>query len=302
MGVRTYRAKLALRSAVATTWQADTIFGHLCWVLRYTEGEGALRDLLGQYAEGRPPLVLSNGFPGDLLPRPLVLGQPERAGGLAERRARAREAKAAAETSYLSLEEFNRVLSGESVLPAAKWQATERSVLKNQINRLSATTGGEGGQLYEFAETYSPAVSIYLRVADGEEERAERLLKGLAEMGYGKRKSVGYGELGTLEFAPFEGFAAPDGANGFVALSDFVPAAGDPTDGAWRTVVKYGKLGEEYAVEPNPFKRPLLMLATGSCFRSQPVRDYYGRLVSGISVARPEVVQYGLAFALPMRL
>jgi CRISPR-associated protein Csm4 len=92
------------------------------------------------------------------------------------------------------------------------------------------------------------------------------------------------------------------GANGFVSLSNFIPAPTDPTDGRWGLLTKRPKLGDEWAAGGNPFKRRLLFLEAGSCFRAAPPRPWYGRMVEGVALDRPEVVQYGLAYTVPMRL
>jgi CRISPR-associated protein Csm4 len=218
----------------------------------------------------------------------------------------ARTAKEAGEVAWLALEEFGQAIQGVQAVPRqvekGKLPVTQVT-LKNQISRITGTTGEEGN-LFDFAEVFCSAVSIYVKVAEGFVEDAERLFSFIARQGYGKRKSVGYGEIDfqSFTFEPFPGFGSPAEANGFVSLSNFVPARDDPTRGAWRTMVKYGKLGEEYALHEHPFKRPLIMLVAGSSFYDQPPRGYYGRLVEDVSASHPEVVQYGLAFAVPARL
>jgi len=176
--------------------------------------------------------------------------------------------------------------------------------LKNQINRLTSTTSAEGaGQLFSFEQYRWESVSIYLKVEDGFAERAQELFQYLAQSGYGKRKSVGYGQIKLVTFEPFSGFSSPPDANGFISLSNFVPAVQDPTLGYWNVMVKYGKLGEEFAVAGNPFKKPLIMFTAGSCFYDSPCREYYGRLVRGLSsVHTDKVVQYGFALPVPMKL
>jgi len=101
-----------------------------------------------------------------------------------------------------------------------------------------------------------------------------------------------------MSFEPFAGFNAPADPNGFVSLSNFVPAKNDPVHGDWQTIVKYGKMGEEYASEDHVFKKPLLMLEAGSTFYDVPCREYYGCLVKNLNPAYPQAVQY--AFALPV--
>jgi CRISPR-associated protein Csm4 len=305
--MRLYKSALILSSASATLWQADTIFGHLCWKLLRRSGEGALKQFLELYEHGEPPILLSDGFPGDYLPRPLAPPCAEDPSRLAklERVERQREAKEATRSEWLSLDDFNLARQGKPVKSPPKKDAVAEVMCfgvtaKNQINRLTNTTGA-GGELYDMGEFILTRVTVYWRIADDHFDDVKNFLTDLQATGYGKRKSVGYGHVESFTLEEFDGFAEVPEADGFVTLSRFVPAPSDPTDGFWRAVVKYGKLGEEFAVGGNPFKRPLIQLAAGSCFRSVPMREWYGRIVEGLS-ARPEVKQYGLAFPVPMRL
>lgn len=300
-----FRVTYHLRGPVASAFQADTLFGHLCWAKRYLDGEEALdRDFLEWFRAGEPLLILSDGFPGDSLPN--LIFPPPRRGPLpkAEAQRAFDTVKKAREARLLALEEFNRAINGQTVEPAArKPESRTRVTLKNQINRLTGTTG-DGGHLFEFEEIFweSP-VSIYVRVTDGFEAEAKRLFEFVAEEGYGKRKSVGYGAIRSVEIREFNGFKPPSDPSGFVSLSHFVPAPDDPRDGFWKVLIKYGKMGEEYAIGENPFKRPLVMLTPGSVFRTQgKPREFYGRLVSGVSEQNEKVVQYGFAFAVPMKM
>lgn len=124
----------------------------------------------------------------------------------------------------------------------------------------------------------------------------------LAQGGYGKKRTTGKGAFSLNSFERFNGFGLPEGviANGFVMLSHFVPAATDPTDGAWKVRVKYGKLGDEKTFCGNPFKKPLIMLQPGAVFRTENPKLWYGMLVENIAFTDPDVVQYGFGFAVPL--
>lgn len=63
---------LKVRSALGTPLSADTLFGHLCWDLRWRQGEGALTDFLAAYDAGDPPLLLSDPFPEGFWPMPTM--------------------------------------------------------------------------------------------------------------------------------------------------------------------------------------------------------------------------------------
>mgnify|MGYP005847196985 CR=1 FL=1 len=302
-----YRITLRLATPTLSAWQADTIFGHVCWALAHTEGPEFLENFLGLYGLDAPPLVLSNGFPGDLLPRPLLMARPEpRDAGLAEAREAYRRSKDVRKALWLSTEEFERVRRGETLLPEARQPLKERVSMHSQINRSTGTTGPEG-TLFALEETvlaeeFGGRITVYALVDPGFAAGLGRCLAYLEATGYGKRKSAGYGAIAEAKLERFDGFPPVDGQNGFVSLSNFVPAAGDPAEGAWSTLVKRGKLGEEYATARNPFKRPVLMLVAGSCFYDRALRPYYGRLVPNVHPDFPEVVQYGLALPVGMRL
>jgi len=297
-----YRIDYELYSATASAWQADTIFGHLCWALRYTEGEGALTRFLNACRQGRPPILVSNGFPAGLFPRLRVPPAPlDTTATLESQRGQAMEEKEARKIAHLTLEEFNDAINGVLIFPSIKEKISQRVTLKNQINRFTSTTG-ESGELFEFEEFFCPAVSIYAKIENDFIEEARTLFSFIADNGYGKRKSVGYGAISNMSFAPLEGLNPPEDANGFVSLSNFVPAKADPVAGSWDTIIKYGKLGEEYALEKSAFKIPVLMLTAGSTFYDSPVKPFYGRMVPGVSHSYPQVLQYGFALPVPARL
>jgi CRISPR-associated protein Csm4 len=324
--MKTYRVRLGLDSASLSAWQSDTIFGHLCWTVRYEKGEEALGQFLAPFLAGEPPLVLSNGFPGDLLPRPVL--PPESPPGLEtpkrDQVAAMRRVRQGKGINHVDLDEFNAICRGERVLLRPQEARVEdRTVLKNLINRLTGTTTGSeaeeaaGGNLYDLqeilylkrrglvGEKMPVPISIYLKVIDDHwEKRIRELFGRMALVGFGAKKSTGYGQFEVESFKPFDGFAAPDGANGFVSLSNFVPAQADPVDGHYETLVKYGKLGEEFASsgDISPFKFPLLMLAAGATFRDDNPRDFYGRMVAGVHPRHEHIVQYGYAFAVPIVL
>lgn len=298
-----YKATLQMQSWTASAWQADTIFGHLCWGMRYLYGEEGLKDFLEWYREGIPPILVSNGFPGNLLPRPFIPPRSEsRTLSLHDQKEAFDRGKTLKQIKYLSARQFAQAIAGQVVATEQQESQEHRRVtLKNQISRLTGTTGEEG-RLFSFEEYRWDVVTIYLKVEDGYFDIALRLFEYLRDAGYGKRKSVGYGQIKEFTLKEFNGFDSPLDANGFVSLSNFVPAHEDPLKGSWRYLVKYGKMGEEYSQEGMAFKKPLLMLEAGSIFYDSPCREFYGRLVPEVSSSQPEVVQYAFALPVPMKI
>lgn len=294
--MNTYRIKLKAQSGFLTPFQADTIFGHLCWVIAHQDGEGALQEFLAPFSEGAPPFLISDGFPGDFLPKPLS------ADFLSQNPDKAKEIK---KIGLVSFEDFSGVINGKDFDPTnGRSDGFEKSLsVHNAINRLTNTTLAEGG-VYTLAENNieDSHVSIYVKCVDqGWHKKATDLFKILEKSGYGKKKSIGKGQFFTV--ADESEFIWPAVANptGFVTLSSFCPAEDDPVEGLYKTFVKYGKLGEEFTFCGNPFKYPLLMLKAGAVFKTKGVpKEFYGRMVKNVAPAKKEAVQYAYAFALPV--
>lgn len=292
--MKTYKLELTTYSGFATSFRADTLFGHLCWVVAHQEGEEGLQEFLKPFEQENPPFILSDGFPADFLPRPFSAEfNPEDQGKVKEIK----------KTAWVSFDDFDKIRKGDSFNPKPIDDETVRlSVFThNAISRLTNTTLSEGG-VYSLKETLIPNVSIYVKVISDEwKGKVVALFKELSKTGYGRKKSIGKGQFSVEGISEFS-FDAIKASNGFVTLSNFCPAKNDPTKGLYKTFVKYGKLGEEFTFCGNPFKKPLLMIKTGSVFKTNgnPL-EYYGRMVGKIAPAKSEVVQYAYAFAVPVK-
>lgn len=299
--MKTYRIRLKPRGSFKTPVHADTLFGHLCWIVKWTEGDEALKNLLEVFGKD-PPFILSDGFPGDFLPAPVHL--PRLAGKDKEGRDAYRAIEKSKAIKWLTADEFSRVQAGMPVEPPEEHREGFRqfTTLHNSISRLTGTTGEEGS-LFEVEEYALDGkcghITVYAKIRDGWEERFKDFFGKLSMSGYGKKKSVGMGAFEVMPLESFTGFDAQARANGFMALSNFVPAKDDPVEGRYGVLVKYGKLGGEFSFSGKPFKKPLMMIKAGSVFRCVGLKPYYGRLVRGLSEERPEAVNYGFAFPVP---
>jgi hypothetical protein len=227
---------------------------------------------------------------------------------LAEQIAALRREKERKARAWLSVEDFERVLAGEEVEGEDGGKPIKPYMtLHNRINRATGTTGGGDedeapGGLYPLSGESCERRTVYVKVADDCGLPWRELFLDLERTGYGKRRAVGYGAVDKVEIEAFEGLRGPDDADGFVALSAFIPARTDPTDGFWRAGVKYGKLGEERSTDGRPFKKPLVRILAGSVFRTPgALRPFYGRLIDGIAPGHEDVSQYAFAFAVPMK-
>lgn len=286
--MKLYRFRLVPESPWLTPWQSDTFAGLLCWVCAHTEGDGPLqRDVIEPALARQPPFVLSDAFPNDWLPVPFLV---RLANWPPDQR------KAVKRARWVSQATFERFQQG--TMPGAADLLLESGVLeytqlRNCIGRATNTTA-QGGQLFPLEESVlakeSRFLTIYVRVKDELVTRFRNWVEGLEKAGFGADRSAGKGQFrlnSALE--PVPNLDSVGGANGSVVLSTFQPAVGDPVDGAWEAFTKYGKLGPDYGLE-NVFKRPLILLRPGACFRASQPKDWYGRAIPMSELLAPEVI------------
>lgn len=293
--MKLYRLKLRPSSPWRTPWQADTLAGMLCWACARTEGGDVLQsEILEPALSGKPKFVLSDAFPGDLLPVPdfvrLQTWPPD-------------QFKSVRKARWLKPEFFRKAQAGQQLLfedLAADDPVKPYAQTRNQIDRLTDTTGA-GGQLFTLPEHWlgekrevedgTACLSVYVRVVDGFKETLLGLFGELAQTGFGADASVGKGQFdlfsGLEPAEEFDEVAEPDGV---ISLSTFQPDEHDPTDGGWQAFTKFGKLGPDFGLE-NVFKRPLLMLRPGAFFRTETNHKFLGRAIPGKDLLSPEVWQ-----------
>ena len=278
MAMQLIRIRLKPKTAWMTPWQADTIGGVLATLYaRAAKAGEAEAELIEPWRTGQPNLILSDAFPGDLLPAPANLSAFP---GIREQ-----DRKKIRTAAWLTPEEFASVQRG--ILPplfdAERQPPYKESVrLRNSVDRAVNSTG-ESGRLYEAAGqalAHSDTLTIYARVAEGRMAWAAGLFALLAENGFGADVGVGAGEVEIAGPPEVVGdLEPPEAMGGWISLSTFQPAVADPTEGYWRSFVKYGKLGPDFALA-SVFKRPQWMLRAGACFRhAGDLRDWYGHWI-----------------------
>lgn len=305
-----YRFRLVPESPWRTPWQADTLGGLLCWTCARTAGDDVLRQHLIEPAlAGRPPFVLSDAFPGERLPLPEAVrtlnAQPEL-------RKAINRARWLPPNSFRQLQAGTVPGTGEMLRDAGTLEYTQ---LRNTIGRASTTTSNGGG-LFPTEESVLKKgirhLTVYARVVPEFRDMFERLVQELSQWGFGADRSAGKGQFrldGGIE--PYAELDEPVDTDGCVSLSTFQPAAGDPTDGAWETFTKYGKLGPDFGLE-NVFKRPLVVLRPGASFRAPAPRGWLGRaipmhellahdVVGHLQSIGAHVIHWAFGLCLPLR-
>lgn len=310
--MKIYRAELKAHSSYCSPVQSDTLFGAFCWAYRYKYGLDELTRLLELYRSNNPPVIFSNGFIGELLPMPLINIQPWGDKYLSKqvKLQRYKLLKRAKRIQYITLDEFNNILSGNfkikdfAELGGFTPEETEKTVItyRNIIDRVQGTASGSGesGGLFTQKESYPQGnVCIYLKIKDGWQEKTAEVLDLMCLLGIGGKKSTGKGSFRMERFYEFGSFAIPSDPDGFVVLSNYIPCKNDPKEGNYRTIVKYGKLDREFAASAKPFKKPLIMIKEGAIFRTENLSEFYGQIVENVSPYSNNIVHNGIAFVLP---
>lgn len=319
-----FNLKLKLKSGLLSELQSDTIWGHFCWRLKEIEGESVLNDFLDKYLDNNPVFTVSNGFPGNnddiYFPYPIYpvnYGQNEK-----EKKQKLIDFlkhKSFKKIKSITFKELNYFLIGnidkmrESIeermikeIKSPEFRKDLRVSVEIDRNKFSS----KEGKLFPYASMYlseNDIINIFIKVLDEdsfEKYHCKNLLTEVFELGFGKKKSSGYGEFEVVSFSEFNEFTEPENANAFINLSNYLPADSDKLkDSYYDYHLKYGKLGEDFAVSENPFKKPIIFIKEGSCCKVSEAKDFYGRCTKQGEISfHKEVIQYGLSFSLNLLL
>ena len=328
-----FTLRFTFKSALASDLQSDTLFGHICWAIRYIYNDGAqkLEHFLSCYDTGNiPPLLISDGFIQGTIPKPIIA--PVRQDEIdsifnnkTTRSADAYKIKNAHNLPFITIEMleklqqtamqpmnlFSVILKNYEILTdIGRYQETvfEKHCVINRATG-SSQEGGLFAQPATFFDSHHHAGShvIYLKTNYFNKKDIFDIFNYIGIQGYGKDKSSGKGHFECEIDDGINLPTCPD-ANAFMSLSSFIPTDKDPTNGWYNLLQKYGKLGGDYAsgsstVKGNPFKTPLLMFKAGSTFIDDQFDENkkYGLLLNNVH-SNPAIKHYALAFPLGVRL
>lgn len=323
--MKTYLLPLTQKSGLLTELQSDTIYGHFCWRLKEHLGSDKLNEFISQYKSNKPVFSLSDGLLKDeneiLFPRPLVFSKPELKETKSEKIIEFIQRKSDKEQKYLTLSEMNEFLkTGKVVLSKQNTDGKTDKLKRTRPIRIEDlrvsvqidrnTLGSSEGKLFSYNPTYtdsSVSFILLIKVLDEslfEQFSCDKILKDVFNIGFGKKKSSGYGQFETGELVEFNDLEEPTDSDAFLSLGNYLPSFGDyATPIGYDINTKYGKLGEELSQSENPFKNPIVLLRAGSCFKTTRPNLYYGRITKEgeISSSCRFAVQFGIPFILNFR-
>lgn len=291
------RYKVRVLSPLETPLMSDTIFGHFCWGLRYTQGERVLEDFLAAFGGGRrAPVLFSSAFPAGMIPRPEI-PPPERrlivefarqksGGDKGSLLKELDKARSILRRGYIPLAAWQKMKVGfswssmlsnlwQEAADAEDMEPVEEVSQGNVISRITDTVAPEGG-LFTRARSWYPkdaALEFYAAFNDQAlVAAAERiLLDYIPATGFGADKSVGMGRLAVERDASFDPSSldcADPNARLLLSMAAFDGL--ERHEAYYRLKTKYGKLGGGFAAasptggDPRPFKKPVLMYEPGA--------------------------------------
>lgn len=312
-----YRVHLTLRGPLATPLHSGTLFGHLCWAFRYQQGEAALTRWLAELPAA--PLLLSDAFPTDQLPRPRLAPADRPAEQLGESRAdfvnRMQHYKRLRKATWLTVADFlalrdqlnethllQRLAATAAVQPpptAPRPETQHRRQAHNTIDRLTGTTPETGG-LYFMDETWSNAAAaerdVYVR-SEFTADQLQALFTQVGEFGFGRDATLGRGQF-TVRIKTADPRLFAYQGNRLLSLSHGTLTANMAAP-RYQRHTHFGKVGGLYGGGVmSPFKYPLGLLRPGATF--SPTDDGpYGELLTGVHPDDSTICQHAWHLCLP---
>lgn len=289
--MKLYKTTITPLSNFSTTLKGDTLFGQMCWAVRYALGNDRLEALLNKY-ETDPFLVVSDGFARGYLPKPSM---PSRY--LNEN---SDEKKENRKKIWMNREDLRngKYTKAKTNSDVGNLNKTE-SIVRNSINYKTSTTGADGFDPYGENETRLTPQDIYFLINDDFTlDELKKSLDLLSGMGYGKDSTIGKGRFDIGEFEEID-TGVPSAT--YMALSPFSPSGMQYKELFYEPFTRFGKSGASRA-NTNPFKRPILMAdsATVIHFDVKKELNYVGQAIKNVS-SYSDIVHQGYAIVVPMK-
>lgn len=314
--MNTFKIHLRILSALGTPLAADTLWGHVAWGIRYSQGESFLSDWLQKHEQDCPPLVLSNPMPKSFFPRPFLPISGEYS--ITPTRAAAQQLKQLSKYSWISESSWQKVknnCTGEGISEAIaediqrpnyprRWLEINSRVRIGVHRFTGGTQGIDGGTLFDSDEWFFASgneVTVWAASTESQQTIREWLEAGLTS-GYGRDASAGLGRI-CVDCIESESLPCCPEANAAVVLGCWIPRKNEPCRGFIRTKLRHGRLGGEFALSSiRKQKYPVRFIDSGSVVIGQITGSVVGRLHRGVHPELTKVAFPGQSLVVPVKL
>lgn len=287
-----YKTTISPLSTFATAFQGDTLFGQLCWAIKYSFGEERLEQMLNSYGS-HPFLIVSDGFASGYVPKPSM--------PTALLSENMEDKKKNRKRRWLTLQELqNGNFTQAKTDSEIGYINKTASVVKNSINYKTFTTGDEGFDPYSENETALSKHDIYFLIDENlfSKDDLQIALRTVSLMGYGKNSSIG---KGRFDFSDFVQVSLENrDSNSYMTLSHCSLEGVECKEVFYEPITKFAKHGADLATSL-PFKKPLLLVKSGSVVIFNKTNDiqYIGKALQGHS-SHAKTVHQGYSIVIPI--
>lgn len=292
--MRLYKVTITPTAHFATTLRGDTLFGQMCWAIKYTQGEGKLKELLKSYSKA-PFLIVSDAFPQGYLPKPKMPSDL-----LQEDKTQKKENR---KKIWLTPTDLSNGLYTEAKTDQEISNSDKKDVtIHNALNYKTFMTG-ESFDPHGLTLLALGAKDIYFLLDETELklEEFKEALSLVSQMGYGKKSTIGKGrfEYKEEDIKPIE---VDSSATTFMTLSPFSPKGLICKNIYYEPFTRFGKFGADRA-HKSAFKKPLLLADVASVveFDTPQSYQYMGRAIFGVSDTHKDAVHQGYSIVLPLK-
>lgn len=325
-----YELKLKPLSPWITDLTADTIFGHLCWQIKYTNNNDVLERFLEEMAK-KPIFTISDVLPADRLPRPLTEwdGDIDKSDTTIEDQKISLKKSKDYNKKIQYIDESN--LNNFSSIDMEKLFEIRKNEMylnsnnkydnyfgfdlenKNKIDRHAWITLEKG--IYSQSQNYfkenenNKVVRILLKNIswqdldkyniDWIEINFFEMIEKVFENWFGKKKSTWKGFFKIWKWIE-KVFSNTTNWKHILLLSVFSPSEKDSTKWSYKIFTKFPKMWEEFSMKwTNFYKRPLIMIKEGAVFRLGKQYSWYvWRMIEEIAIDKKWIYHYGYGFTL----
>ncbi|HXH17927.1 MAG TPA: type III-A CRISPR-associated RAMP protein Csm4 [Chitinophagales bacterium] len=322
-----------LKGGLKSPLPSDTLWGNICWAIKYLYGDNDLTGFLDSYSTDQPALIVSSSFPFvrqkaqtiRFFPRPILPFKPfddiqkkNKDKPLAEKITDMSTRKDQKDITLLDQSFFEKVIQGQADyedMPSFKLpRIVATSITRNTIDRLRGGTLeiNNTGQLFtedEYFIQYSSGddekeeaeTGLFFLALDKTDGKLEAALRLLSHIGIGGNRSIGKGAF-DFSVNDFE-ISEPAHPNALINLSLYVPADDELGYYKQHTLLFNYQLEQRkgyYGELQNGVyeKNPVVYFKEGAVFPlPEQQKPVYGKNITENNGAYP-VHRYGIGFML----